>query len=564
MTNTQRRRTAASGQDLVFLPLGGAGEIGMNMYLYGLGNARRRKWIMIDCGVKFGDERDPGIDVILPDAGFIESERHNLLGIVLTHGHEDHLGAVARLWPRLRAPVFCTPFAGELLKNKLHEAGLSNDVRLNIQPVSARFDLGPFDIEFVSVTHSIPEPNALVIRTSAGLAVHSGDLKIDRHPTIPPHIDEARFRGIGKEGVDALICDSTNVVRTGHSPSEREISASLETIISRATGRVAVTTFASHVGRLKSIADAAKRAGREVILAGRAMRNITQAALAVGLLQDTAAFHDEEAFGYLPPDKVLLMCTGSQGEARAALSRIARNDHQNIAFDAGDTVIFSSKTIPGNEKPVAEVINQLAALGVEVITGDDALVHTSGHARQGELAELYDWLQPKAVIPMHGEMLHLTRHIQFARAQGIAGALLVTNGQMATLMPGTPQIIDDAPAGRLHVDGHLISSSEDGASRFRRRLSFAGIAVVSVVLDERGKIVCDAEAVLDGLPGRDAEGRHLSDILLDAAEDALDGMSRKRRLSDRAVTDTVRIAVRRACEASWGKRPICHVLIHRV
>ncbi|MGE3831219.1 MAG: ribonuclease J, partial [Parvibaculaceae bacterium] len=374
--------------DVVLLPLGGAGEIGMNCYCYGVGPADNRQWLMVDLGVKFGEESEPGIDVVLPDLSYIESERRTLAGIVLTHAHEDHLGAVAWLWPRLRCPVYCTPFAAAILANKLKEMGLDEEVPVRVNPVGARFTAGPFNLEYVSVTHSIPEPTALLIEAGETRILHSGDWKIDRTPVMARDIDEKRLREIGETGVDALVCDSTNVLREGFSPSERDVEQTLARIVAEAKGRVAITTFASHVERIASAVMAARAAGREVVIAGRAMRNTIEAARATGYLRDAGTFLEEEAFGYLPRDKIMLICTGSQGEPRAAIARIAEDQHPQIALDEGDLVIFSSKTIPGNEKAVAAIQNNLARLGIDLVTADEALVHTSGHPRRGELRAL--------------------------------------------------------------------------------------------------------------------------------------------------------------------------------
>ncbi|TMJ41400.1 MAG: ribonuclease J, partial [Alphaproteobacteria bacterium] len=460
--------------DLVLLPLGGVGEIGMNCYCYGIGPVENREWLMVDLGVKFGDETEPGIDIVLPELGTIISERRRLSGLVLTHAHEDHLGAVAWLWPQLRCPVYCTPFAAAILAGKLKERGLDEDVPVRIKAVGSRFAVGSFNLEFVSVTHSIPEPTAVLIETKQGRVLHSGDWKIDRTPVMGDHFDERRFREIGELGVDALVCDSTNVLRQGFSVSEAEVSASLWRIVAEAKGRIAITTFASHVERISSAVAAARKAGREVVIAGRAMRQTIEAARTCGYLRDAGSFLDEEAFGYLPPDKIMLLCTGSQGEPRAAIARIAEDTHPSIALDEGDLVVFSSKTIPGNEKAVSAVHNNLASLGVDVITSDDALVHTSGHPRQDELKLLYGWLKPRAVIPMHGEPRHLLRHVEFAEAAGIGETLMAENGDLIRLAPGPAQIVDEMPAGRLHVDGKLIVPANEGPARFRRKLSFAG------------------------------------------------------------------------------------------
>ena len=552
------------GAELVLLPMGGMGEIGMNAYAYGLGTAAKRKWILVDCGVKFGDERDPGIDVILPDISYLESQAKNLLGIFLTHGHEDHIGGIAWLWPQLRCPVYCTPFAAELVKRKLAEAGLLGEVPLRVVPVGGTVEVGGFSIEYVSVTHSIPEPAALAIRTAAGTIVHSGDWKLDPTPTIPPLMDIDRFRQIGDEGVDVLVCDSTNVLREGHSPSETEISDNLAQIMGEAKGRVAITTFASHVGRITSIAQAARANGREIVVAGRAMHNIIAAAREVGLLKEGNSFRDQTEYGYLPRDKVVLLCTGSQGEPRAAMARIAADNHPDITLDKDDLVIFSSKTIPGNEKSVGELLNKLAEQQVEVITSEDALVHTSGHPRQDELRQFYGWVKPKLLVPMHGEARHLMKQTEFAAECGIPETAIAMAGQMLRLVPGDAKIVDDVPGGRLHVDGRIIVPSVEGPARKRRKLAHVGVVAVSLVIDGSGRMVDDPQAVLDGLPEETGAGYEFFELVLDIVEEVFESIPRKRRQVDEVVEEKLRQSIRRRVDTEWGKRPIVHVLIHRV
>lgn len=560
----QRSPTRDRSSSLVFVPLGGMGEIGMNCYAYGIGPESARQWVLVDLGVKFGDETEPGIDVVIPDLAFIEAERSSLLGIILTHAHEDHIGAITWCWERLRAPVYCTPFAAEVLKSKLYEADLLDVVPLHVVALGGRFHLGPFDIEFVSVTHSIPESNALAIRSELGTVLHSGDWKIDRHPNIPPPFAEARLKEIGREGVLALVCDSTNVLRQGHSPSEMDVSAELEKIVASAPARIAITTFASHIGRLTSAIAAARRHGREVAVVGRAMRTMIDAAKATGLLADAGELLDEESIAYIPPNRVLLLCTGSQGEPRAALARIADGSHPIVTLDETDTVVFSSKTIPGNEKAVSAVINNLARRNVTVVTADQALVHTSGHPRQGEVAELYRWLAPEVVIPMHGEAWHLQIHARFARSEGIPEAVIVKDGDMLRLAPGPRAVIDEVHAARLHVDGNLLVPAFDGPARARRKLSFVGIVFVSVGLDDKGNLVADPIVLHEGLPEHDAEGTAFAEVFLDVAEQALNSMPRARRKDDNLVRETIRTSVRRAAEALWGKKPRCQVAIHRL
>ncbi len=546
------------GDGLFLLPLGGTGEIGMNCYCYGTGPADEREWLMVDLGVKFGGEKEPGVDVVLPDVGFITKNKNDLAGLVITHAHEDHIGAVPWLWPQLECDVHCTPFAAELLKLKLKEHGLDGDVPIIIHQPGKPFKAGSFTVEYVEVTHSIPQSHALYIKTGQGKVLHTGDWKIDRTPVLGNPFNEKRFIDIGNEGVDALVCDSTNVLREGVSPSERDVAATLTEIIGHAKGRVAVTTFASHVERITSAVRAARANGREVVIAGRAMRNTIEAARNCGLLENTGAFLDEGEFGYLPQDKIMLLCTGSQGEPRAAIARIAEDSHPNVALEKGDLVIFSARTIPGNEKEVGAVINSLARLDVDVITADEALVHSSGHPRQGELKQMYDWVKPRAVIPMHGEPRHLRAHAKFAKAHGIAETLVLEDGKIARLAPGPAAIVDEAPSGILHVDGNLIVPGEDGPAKQRRKLSIVGMTIASVVVDDRHDLADDIEIILDGVPGT------LAGMLEQAAEKAFTALPRPRRKDDANIEDAIRVSIRRAAEAEWGKKPVVKVLVVRV
>jgi ribonuclease J len=545
-------------KELVLLPLGGTGEIGMNCYCYGSGTARDREWLMVDLGVKFGGEKEPGVDVILPDIGFITSNRDDLAGLIITHAHEDHIGAVPWLWPQLECDVYCTTFAAELLKLKLKEHGLDEQVPLKIVQPGKPFQVGRFTVEYLEVTHSIPQSNALLIKTEEGTVVHSGDWKIDNAPMLGNPFNAKRFAEVGAGGVDAFICDSTNVLREGISPSEKDVAATLTDIIGYAKGRVAVTTFASHVERIATAVKAARAAGREIVIAGRAMRNTIEAARNCGMLKDAGAFLDEDAFGYLPREKIMLLCTGSQGEPRAAMARVAEDSHPNIALEEGDLVIFSARTIPGNEKEVGAIINNLAKLRVDVITADDALVHSSGHPRQGELKLMYGWLKPKAVIPMHGEPRHMFAHEKFARANGIKDTLLLEDGQIARLCPGPVEIIDEAPSGVLHVDGNLVVEAVDGPAKQRRKLSYVGIIIAHLLVDDHHNLAEDIEIILDGVP------KGLEDELVIAAEKAFESMPRNRRKDDEVIEETIRTTIRRAAETVWGKKPIVKVLVARV
>ena len=421
-----KARYTPAGDELVFMALGGIGEIGMNCYLYGLGPADARQWLMIDLGITFPEgENDPGIDVILPDLRFIEEERANLAGLLLTHAHEDHLGAVIELWPRLKVPIYATPFTAAMLKSKLADFGGKLQLPIEEVPLDSRFKVGPFDLELISVAHSIPEPNAVAIRTDLGTVLHTGDWKIDATPTVGPPTDEAGLRQLGADGVLAMICDSTNALREGRSPSETDVAKSLAGIIRGAKRRVAVTIFASNVARIKAVAEAAKAVGRHVVVAGRAMHRIIAVAMETGYLPPGFKYHDQRHFSYLEPHEVVLLCTGSQGEPRAAVARIAEDQHPEVQLDKGDLVIFSSRTIPGNERTVGRIQNRLIDLGCEIVTDGDALVHVTGHPRREELKEMYGWVKPRIAIPMHGEARHLSEHAKLARAAGVQEVLNV-------------------------------------------------------------------------------------------------------------------------------------------
>ena len=416
----QRRPGGRASDELVFMALGGIGEIGMNCYLYGLGPADDRQWLMVDLGITFPEgENDPGVDVILPDLRFIEAERGSLAGLVLTHAHEDHFGAVIELWPRLNVPIYATPFTAALLKTKLAEYGGGAKLPIHEVALNSRFDVGPFGIELISVAHSIPESNALAIRTPHGVVLHTGDWKIDPTPVIGAPTDIERLVALGAEGVTAMICDSTNALREGRSPSELDVAQSLARIIKGAKRRVAVTIFASNVARLRAVADAARSAGRQLVVAGRAMHRMIDVAISTGYLPQNFKYLDQDQFSYLQPHEVVALCTGSQGEPRAAMARVAADEHPAIKLDRGDLVIFSSRTIPGNERAVGQIQNRLVDMGCELVTDNDALVHVTGHPRREELKEMYGWVKPRIAIPMHGEARHLAEHAKLARAAGV-------------------------------------------------------------------------------------------------------------------------------------------------
>jgi ribonuclease J len=450
--------------ELVFVALGGVGEIGMNLGLYGFGQGRAKQWLAVDMGVAFGHDDLPGVDAVLPDIKFLLERKAQLAGIVITHAHEDHYGAILNFWPQLQAPLYMTPFAAGLLESKRLSEPNAPKIAVNVVKQGDRFQLGPFDIEYIPVSHSIPEPNALAIRTPLGTVLHTGDWKLDPTPGLGLPTDENRLAAIGAEGVLALVSDSTNAIRDGISPSEGEVALVLERLIAEAPQRVAVTTFASNVGRLRSVAAAAQRAGREVVVVGRSIRRAVDVADELGYLQGLPPFLDQDAYGYLPRNKVVALMTGSQGEPRAALARIAGGDHREVALSPGDRVVFSSRTIPGNERAVNNIINSLVDFGAEVITDRDALVHTSGHPRRDELRQMYDWIKPQIVVPVHGEALHLHEQAKVARAAGVPQVIEIRNGHMLRLAPGKAERIDTVPHGRLYRDGRLLVGHEGSGS----------------------------------------------------------------------------------------------------
>ena len=550
--------------ELVFAPLGGVGEIGMNLAIYGFGDERHRRWIAVDFGVAFADDALPGIDLIMPDIRYLTEERRNLLGLVLTHAHEDHFGALLDLWPRLNIPVYATPFTAALIEAKREGEVGAPEIPVNVVPLGGRFSLGPFDIELVSMAHSIPESNGLIIRTPVGAVLHTGDWKIDPTPVIGPPTDEAKLRALGNEGCLALIGDSTNAFREGRSPSEADVAKCLAELIRSAPARVAVTTFASNVARLRAVAQAAAACEREVVLVGRAMERIAQVARETGYLDGIQDFRSAEVYGHLPPDKVLALCTGSQGEPRAALARIAHDDHPEVAFSRGDRVIFSSRAIPGNEKAVMRVINGLVTQGIEVITDRTHLVHVSGHPRVSELIDMIGWVRPQILIPVHGEALHMVEHAEVARRAGVGKVVLCRDGELVRLAPGDPGKIDEVPAGRLYKDGALVVSAEERTVADRRRLGFAGMVSVALAVNARGDLIGDLRVRLTGIPEAGTLGRRTEELAYDAAVEAFESMPRARRRDPDALAEAIRNAVRAALSAVWHKKPTCHVHVLEV
>ena len=554
--------TAAEPAELVFVPLGGAGEIGMNLNLYGYGPPDRHRWLMVDLGVTFGAGSAPGVDVVLPDPTFIAERRDALDGILLTHAHEDHLGAVPYLWLRLGVPVYGTALTLAVLARKLAEVGLDGDVPLIEVPQGGRVTIGPFDLELIGMTHSIPESNAVVIRTPAGTVVHTGDWKLDPEPVVGATSDEEALRRVGDQGVLALVCDSTNVFEPGTSGSEGDLLPALSEIIGRCPERVAVTCFATNIARLETVARAAAANGRDVVLAGRSFRRITEAARETGYLGDVPAFIDEAECGYLPRDRVVIACTGSQGEPRAALARIAAGDHPNVDLEPGDTVVFSSRMIPGNEVAIGRLQDTLIRRGIDIVTWRDAKVHVSGHPARDELAAMYRLVRPSVCVPVHGELSHMAEQARFARACQVPNAVVAENGAVLRLAPGEAGISGHVPAGRLSLEGARTVPMDGDLVRGRIRALYNGHAVVTVVLAADGSLAAEPQVSSVGVIEAGEEA--VETEVREAIRKAIDGFPQRSYNDDDAVREAVRIAVRRAYRGCIGKRPKTEVHLIRI
>ncbi|HEY8618035.1 ribonuclease J [Phenylobacterium sp.] len=558
---------ARDAQDeLVFLPLGGSNEIGMNFNLYGFGPPHDRKWVIVDLGVTFGDQSTPGVEVILPDPEYIEEYADRILGIVVTHAHEDHIGAVAHLWPRLKAPIYATPFTAFVLREKLREADLVDEAEITIVPLGGVIELGPFRMELITLTHSIPEPNGIAIRTPLGTVLHTGDWKIDPDPVLGAATDQEAIRRLGDEGVLAMVCDSTNVFVDGVAGSEAAVRDTLVPLIGSMKGKIAVACFASNVARMDSVIRAAEANGRRVCLVGRSMHRMAAAAKSVGLMQDVQEFIPDTEAKHLPANKILFLCTGSQGEPRAALSRIAEGTHPHVSLGAGDACLFSSRVIPGNEIPIRNLQNKLTERGVRLYTErDHPGIHVSGHPCRDELAEMYRWARPQIAVPTHGERRHLLEHVAFARDLQVPQQVAPRNGDMVRLAPGRAEVIDEVPAGRLYVDAGVVTPENGEALRERRHAAYNGMLAVSVVLDRKGKILAGPEVRALGLP-TDAD-YPLDDVLDDLseeAENALDRLSRENRDLDDNVETAMSRAVKKASQRIWGRRPVVETIVLRV
>jgi len=540
--------------ELLFCALGGSGEIGMNVNLYG----HAGKWVMVDCGVTFADAGFPGIDVILPDLRFIEEQIDNLVGLVLTHGHEDHIGALPYLAEDLGVPLYATPFTAGLIRGKLEEERIDDRVKIKLVEAGRAFDVGPFKFTMVPLAHSIPEANGLVIETKAARVFHTGDWKLDTTPLIGKPATPEELRAIGDKGIDVLVCDSTNVFNAEASGSEADVRRGISETVAKAKGRVLVTSFASNAARIATLGKVAEETGRKLAVAGRSLDRIIRVAQATGYLKDLPNLIDVETAMRLPRNKVLVIATGGQGEARAALARVAEGTHP-IKLDEGDTVIFSSKQIPGNEVAIGRIQNQLAAKGVEMVTEKQAHVHVSGHPGRPELKSMYEWMRPKALIPVHGEMRHLKEQARFGLSNGIARALVQTDGDIVRLAPNGPEKVGNAPVGRLVLDGDVILPSNGSTINERRRIAVNGQISVGIAVDRNGRAGGTPDVRVQGVPVEEEREAFLEDAVA-AVSEAMRGSPRDRE----KLREQVRLAVRRVATRWTGKKPVIDVVVVQV
>ena len=550
-------------EELLFCPLGGAGEIGANMNLYAYGNPGEHKWIMVDIGVTFADDSLPGIDLIYPDPGFIVDKKEDLLGIVLTHAHEDHIGAIAHLWPKLKCKIYATPFTAVLIKEKFREKHIDINKYLKIVELNGVINLGPFNIEYVTMTHSILEPNGLKIKTPAGVVLHTGDWKIDENPMVGKNMDIDKLQQIGNEGVLAMVCDSTNIFSVGRSGSESTVRKSLLDIMSRLKKRIIMTSFASNVARMETIFYCAEKTGRQISLVGRSMHRIYKAAKQCGYLKNIIEPIDPREAKNISREKIVYLCTGSQGEPMGAMMRISSYIHPDVFIEKGDTVIFSSKIIPGNEKKLYKLHNQLVKDGIEVISEENEFVHVSGHPNRDEMKDMYSWIKPKCVIPVHGEHRHMMEHVSFAKEMQVPYPVLVENGDIVKISPGDkPTVYDKAPSGRLYLDGNISVEEDSRSIKDRKNLSANGYLEVTILITPKGNIHNNPILTFKGLPINE------EDEFIYGLEEEIEKTSKSFKLGNKQqehnLIDALKTACRKFTKEKTGKRPFTNINLVRV
>jgi len=550
-------------EELIFCPLGGSGEIGMNMNLFAYGKPENQKWIIVDIGVTFGDDSIPGIDLIYPDPGFIIDKKEDLLGIVLTHAHEDHIGAIAHIWPNLKCKIYATPFTSVLISEKFKEKKIDITGYLKIVKLNSTLNLDPFKIEFITLTHSILEPNGLKIETPVGNILHTGDWKCDSDPLIGENINSKRLKEIGKEGVITMICDSTNVFNAGRAGSELDVRKNMLKVIERLNKRVIITSFASNVARMESVFYCAKKVGRQISLVGRSMHRIYKAARQCGYLNNLIEPLDARNAKNISRDKIIYLCTGSQGEPMGAMNRISNYTHPDVFIEKGDAVIFSSKIIPGNEKKLYKLHNQLVKEGIEIVSEENEYIHVSGHPNREDLRDMYNWIKPKSVIPVHGEHRHMLEHINFAKEMQVPYPIKVENGDIVRLFPGKkPEVYDKAPNGRIYVDGSISVEEDSQSIKERKNVSTNGFIEVTILITPKGNIHNRPLLTFRGLPIYEKE--EFQNGLEDEIEKTIKNFSLNNKKQETNLIDALKSICRKFTKQKTGKKPLANINLVRI
>ena len=555
---------AKGGQELVFCSLGGAGEIGMNLNLFGYGKPGEYKWIIVDIGVTFSDDNIPGIEVILPNPEFIANQKENLLGIVLTHAHEDHVGAIAHLWPLLECPIYATPFTAAIVKEKFKELKINIGSHLKIVKLGGNVKLGAFDIDYVTLTHSILEPNGLAITTPEGVVLHTADWKIDEDPLIGEKTDVKKLTELGKKGVLAMVCDSTNIFNLGSSGSESLVRTGLLTVLEKMKNRIVITSFASNVARMETVFKVAEKIGRQVCLVGRSMNRIYQLARQCNYLQDIKVPIDVRDAKKIPKNKMVFLCTGSQGEQRAALARIANGTHPDLHLEKDDNVIFSSRIIPGNEKRLFKIFNDFSKNDINVLSEENSMIHVSGHPAREDLKKMYSWVKPKILIPVHGEQRHMAEHISFAKEMGVKFPVKVSNGEILRLAPGEPEVIDKVTWGRVYLDGKVLIDNDSPVLKERRNMAANGYMEITVLISKNGQIKNNPIVTLKGIPLIEEDASEIEYDLEDVVMDTCKTFNLNNSKQEKNLIDTLKGNCRKLINDKSGKKPLVNINLVRL
>ncbi len=554
---------AKGGQELVYCSLGGAGEIGMNLNLFGYGKPGEYKWIIVDIGVTFSDDNIPGIEVILPNPEFIANQKENLLGIVLTHAHEDHVGAIAHLWPMLECPIYATPFTAAIVREKFKEKKINIGSHLKIVKLGGNVKLGAFDIDYVTLTHSILEPNGLAITTPEGVILHTADWKIDEDPLIGEKTDVKKLTELGKKGVLAMVCDSTNIFNLGSSGSESLVRTGLLTVLEKMKNRIVITSFASNVARMETVFKVAEKIGRHVCLVGRSMNRIYELARQCNYLQDIKVPIDVRDSKKMPKNKMVFLCTGSQGEQRAALARIANGTHPDLHLEKDDNVIFSSRIIPGNEKRLYKIFNDFSKSEINVLSEENSMIHVSGHPAREDLKKMYNWVKPKILIPVHGEQRHMAEHINFAKEMGVKFPIKVSNGEIIRLAPGEPQVVDKVTSGRVYLDGKVLIDNDSPVLKERRNMAANGYMEITVLISKNGQIKNNPIITLKGIPFIEEDASEIEYDLEDVVMDTCKSFNLNNSKQEKNLIDTLKGNCRKLINDKSGKKPFVNINLVR-